>query len=156
MCNTIYNKESYNKLYVFIKSERFNQSWVSYKLEQILSTDILEDNSNCSSMIKSVLCNYFLPPCGINQTVYVPRAVCPEQCSLVQNSCTKIWDRITTVLAVNENLGAIDCSSSQNYLSPLPTCCIDLPEIGVSGMSFMRAFHVFKSFKCICRYCCTF
>ncbi len=127
MCNTVHDES-----YVFIRST-FNQSRLSYKLDQILSDSILESSSNCSGMVKTLLCNYFLPLCGTDQAVYVPRAVCPEQCFLVQNSCMDVWDRVNTVIAVNEDLGVIDCNAPQKLLSSFPACCIELPAIGVQG-----------------------
>ncbi len=152
ICNTVFNESTG---YVFIRNSSglFNQSWLSYKLDQILSDTIIDGNTTCSLMIKSVVCNYFMPTCGNSGFVHIPRAVCPNDCSLVQNGCSDEWSRINTVLVVNGNLGAINCEATQHLLNPLPTCCIEIPEINVQGDGHMYIYIIINTtIYCTCRY----
>ena len=105
--------------YVYHKTG-FDQSGLLDQLSQALS--ILQGNQECIAMIKSIVCHYFLPPCGVNGTVYLPRGVCSEECSNVRDSCSDEWMSISKVLGLS-TLGVINCTATQSYLSPLPACC---------------------------------
>ena len=117
LCASVYSEMP---AYVYRKTG-FNQSGLLHQLNRVLAL-ILLDNQECIAMIKSIVCHYFLPPCGANGTMHLPRGVCSEECSQVQDSCSEEWMKISNDLGFS-SLEVINCTTTQSYLSPLPACC---------------------------------
>ena len=101
---------------------------VSAELHDFLSDEILGSNHKCNDLVRNIVCHYFLPSCGINGTVHLPRGVCSDECSYVQYNCSDEWKRVNTYLR-HTSLGAINCTATQSYLSPLPACCTSVGVI---------------------------
>lgn len=71
-------------------------------------------NSNCTSHILSLLCNYVYPPCNNDS---LPRPLCTDTCSkLTQKSCYRQWKRLILSVQTSAPLWSlvkgIDCKNT--------------------------------------------
>lgn len=117
--------------YVFITRTHGPQKNISRLFNQDILTTLLSQNSygssNCHYQIAEVICNYFLSPCGTESSRVPPHSICPEYCSAVQMECPE-WEAVQ--LGLNQ---LISCNDTSAFLSPLISCCVDLPHSTSAG-----------------------
>ena len=106
---------------VYIKS---TQSYLTLKLNKVISVLLDATSNRCQDLIRRVLCLYYYTPCGINGTLTAPVSICPEECFYVKNECLEVWNDLETLL-LETNLGFINCSSPGQELDYLHHCCVD-------------------------------
>jgi len=115
-------------VYIYFRSVRgiSTQEDLTFRLNAIISPVFTVAYSHCQELIRSVLCFYYYPPCGVNGTLTSPVSICPEECFYVQNECAGTWNQLAGLLGISgSDLRFINCSSPGQILDPLPHCCVD-------------------------------
>ena len=85
-------------------------------LKDIIATH----DKDCVDLVFTVICHYYLPPCG-NYTHYItPSSLCQEECMYVQKSCHTTW--LAAKLALIDP-PFINCDDTSHLIFPLPNCC---------------------------------
>ena len=123
LCNRFYESTDY----IFTN---MNQSLISTELDERIF-HVLRDDGECGDLISRVLCHYFFAPCGANDQLHLPLAVCPDECHYVQSTCPIQWRRVNSLLNVTF-LNTINCTNG-SLLQGLAPCCIDA-EIKIQCM----------------------
>ena len=86
----------------------------------------------CKDVARRITCYFYYPSCGNSTHFEPPQAVCPETCSLAQDTlCPLVW------VAAQQHFNAIEdfvdrygvnfinCSNPSDFIDPLPHCCSD-------------------------------
>ena len=84
LCSDVY--KGYGSVYVLASTK---QTELTSQLDSLITRNLFEDR--CAETIVTILCLYFLPPCGANSTTYLPITVCREECVQVQDACPRDW-----------------------------------------------------------------
>ena len=125
-----------------------------YQLERALdavSVVLVTTPNRCKDLIRNVLCLYYYPPCGFNETFTPLVSICPEECFHIQHECADVWKQVESLLNVFESdLEVINCSNPGQILDPLPHCCVDAGITMDTSTSIPGHTHMQKScFKTI-------
>ena len=108
--------------YVFIPLAHETQNRIGSILESNLpNLTIVKTEDYCHDQIYRIICNYYFIPCGNLTNTLPPSSICPEECSLVEESCPSVWEVVR--LAMDSELPFIDCTDTGSPLLPLPNCC---------------------------------
>ena len=86
----------------------------------------------CIVEARSILCQYFFPPCG-NTTVFEPpESVCEDVCEYLLTLCPEEYALLEEYfnerahLLLPYGIDLMNCSNTGKYLQPLNYCCSDL------------------------------
>ena len=93
------------------------------KIAEMLKSNInqsLLPGSNCHQQLSKIVCNHYLPLCGENNSIYAPKSICPEECSVVMGKCPTEWGKMGL-----QYMNFINCNDTSSLLYPLPNCCTD-------------------------------
>ena len=125
--------------FVYISNSRGSQSDITTllndKIKNVENLFAIHDDE-CVKMVFTVLCKYYLPPCGNITLSLPPFSLCQEECAYVQSKCEATWT--TASLAFSDDTDQfIDCADTSKLLFPLPNCCtgagIELPTGVTTG-----------------------
>ena len=121
--------------YVFILNMYGSQEDIAQILQSTLPhSAISEADDYCRKQIYRILCNYYLIPCGNMTSKHPPSSICREQCAIVQEACSSLWEAVT--LALNAHLPFINCNDTSSSLIPLPNCCTGVGVEEVPGKPY--------------------
>ena len=81
-------------------------------------------NGECRDVMSKLLCHYFFAPCGANDQLHLPLAVCQDECHYVQTVCNKQWGVVNHLLSA-AGLSNVSCNATGSLLQGLAPCCID-------------------------------
>ena len=90
---------------------------------QRFGTVLDTEGSICNRNARSLLCNYFFPPCGNQSGVHLPLAVCHEECVNISQLCPKTWSEVVQFLNDEEGLEVINCDNTSQRSSGISDCC---------------------------------
>lgn len=84
----------------------------------------LEDafHGDCTSSVISVLCHFYLPPCGNSVHFELPTSVCYNECEQLSQTCPDEWSLVQQKLK-DEIVEEMTCSNARKLLDPLPHSC---------------------------------
>ena len=135
--------------YVFIPVAYETQNKIGSILESNLpNLTNVKTEDYCHDQIYSIMCNYYFIPCGNLTNTLPPSSICPEECSLIEESCPLIWEVVK--LAMDSELPFIDCTDTGLPLVPLPHCCTgagitqQLSETDNTGISDSIVYETLK------------
>ncbi len=106
--------------YIYIPTRR------SLRTQEELSTFageiISATHTSCNEVILQYICRSMFLSCGRKGELHLPVPVCPEDCTMVEDTCGDQWTRIKDeLLLVREDVA--NCNKSGSILAPLPYCC---------------------------------
>ena len=107
---------------VYASSALGNQTTISDFLNsKMKDLDSVSHNEDCVKQVFRVLCHFYLPPCGNTTHPAPPSSICQEECQMVQEYCSDMWN--SALLALNTINHAIECNNTSTLLFPVPHCC---------------------------------
>ena len=126
--------------YVFILNTYGSQQDIEHFLQSAIPhSAIAEADDYCRKQIRRILCNYYLIPCGNVTSKHPPSSICAEECSLVQETCSSLWEAVR--LPLDALLPFINCSDASSSLIPLSNCCTGVGIEKVPGKRHVWRVH---------------
>ena len=118
--------------YVFIAAHWASENETSMTLEQAIPKQLKlishSDASFCYDQLNTLICKYYLSPCGTESSQILPRSICSEDCYAVQRDCPTAWD------AVQQGFdNFINCNDTSALFFPLPNCCTGVGSRNTEG-----------------------
>ena len=110
--------------YVYVTKRLGTQNNISLSLNKNIEAArelISTHNEECMAQVLSLLCAYYLPPCGNATHPQPPPSICKEECGYVQESCRATWQ--AAALAFGSMKPVLSCDDTSKLLYPLPHCC---------------------------------
>lgn len=106
---------------VYITKSLGTQNDISTILNDKLQNSLfINHEKDCVDQVFTIICHYYLPPCGTVTNSLPPSSICQEECSQVQSSCQETWDFAKSIFGSDP---FIDCEDTGDLLSPVPNCC---------------------------------
>ena len=130
--------------YVYIPYQRGGGNLDRYlNYIEIVGQLISSISHRCLEPASKVLCHYYLPPCGNSSVFEPPTSVCAEECKYVAETCSTVWEQLTTFIETYKNIGqrygltTLNCSNTGEYLffESYSVCCSD---VGIDIRMFME------------------
>ena len=123
--------------YIYIPRTRNHGRYSRLMKDIIMFAPILLGSlDKCYEVARSIICHFYLPPCG-NSTVFeLPKSVCEDTCLQVQEACGEEWQRVLDMFQQNrialerEGTSFIDCADPGKQLRPLPYNCTSMEHLG--------------------------
>ena len=140
VCNDVLSDEDY----VFITKSHGSQENISHFLETNIPRSLLPDDK-CRDLVFHLICHYYLIPCESEGSELPPSSICPEECSMVESTCTTAWEALRLRL---EEYKFISCEDTSALLFPLPNCCTG---VGIQkGFVSVYTLCIVCDFSCLC------
>ncbi len=119
-------EEGVDRVYVLDEDFFVDVESISNELEIVL---MLIDEP-CKTVLRRVMCFYFLPPCGKGTHFIPPQTICSEDCFNAMEVCPTEFIFLNNFIqaqnleaAENATLG-LNCSQPALFIDPLPHCCV--------------------------------
>ena len=116
-----------------------DQLTLSTELDNILPL-LSAVNGECGNVMSKLLCHYYFAPCGANDQLHLPVAVCQDECHYVQTVCNKQWGVVNHLLSA-AGLSNVSCNATGTLLQGLAPCCIDA-GIQIKGKTPIEKYDI--------------
>ena len=129
MCNDIYTA---GVDYVFTAAHWASQNETSMTLQHAIPKQLRlisqSDASFCYDHLITLICKYYLSPCGTELHQIPPHSICTDDCYAVQRDCPTAWE------AIQQGFEKfINCSNTSALLFPVPNCCTGVGSHNTEG-----------------------